>query len=200
MSSAASDRRADAVTLGILAGGQGTRLGGIDKAWLQRDGVPQVVRIAKRLRPEVDATLVSSNGDPAAFAACGLAVVADAHADAGPLAGLQALAAACRTPWLLSVPVDVVNLNDCLLRSLRAAGRPGACVVDAEGVQPLLALWDVAVLRQAASDALADRNYAVQALHQRIGSHAVRLADVRLGNLNTPADLTLAGVVLPEAG
>ena len=33
-------------TLGILAGGRATRLGGTDKAWLRRDGVPQVVRIS----------------------------------------------------------------------------------------------------------------------------------------------------------
>jgi len=36
------------VTLGILAGGRASRLGGRDKAWLQRDGVPQVLRIARR--------------------------------------------------------------------------------------------------------------------------------------------------------
>ena len=28
------------VTLGLIAGGRATRLGGIDKAWLLRDGVP----------------------------------------------------------------------------------------------------------------------------------------------------------------
>ena len=57
-----------------------------------------------------------------------------------------------------------------------------------------------AEIRQCKSRLDAELGEDVQALHQRIGSHAVRLADVRLGNLNTPADLTLAGVVLPEAG
>ena len=36
------------LTLGILAGGRGSRLGGRDKAWLQRGGIPQVLRIAQR--------------------------------------------------------------------------------------------------------------------------------------------------------
>lgn len=187
------------VTLGILAGGCGSRLGGIDKAWLERDGVAQVVRIARRLERDVDAVLVSSNGDAAAFARHGLDVVADdpAHRDAGPLAGLHALENACPTPWLLSVPVDVVDLNDCLLRSLRAAGAPGAFVVDADGVQPLLALWDAARLRTAVDAALDAGERSAQALHRRIGNHAVRLADVRLGNLNTPEDLVRAGIGLP---
>lgn len=188
------------LTLGILAGGRGSRLGGVDKAWLQRDGVAQVVRIARRLEREADALLVSSNGDAAAFARHGLDVVADdpLHRDAGPLAGLRALAAACTTPLLLTVPVDVVNLNDCLLRSLRAAGTPGAFVVDADGVQPLLALWDVARLRTAVDAALDAGEHSAQALHRCIGNHAVSLADVRLGNLNTPEDLAQAGVQLPE--
>ena len=51
-----------ALTLGILAGGRATRLGGRDKAWLQRDGVPQVVRIARRFDAECGVNdLVRSN-------------------------------------------------------------------------------------------------------------------------------------------
>ena len=59
MTRAAADARQ--VTLGLLAGGQGTRLGGVDKAWLLRDGQPQVVRLAA-LFPAVSEVLVSSNG------------------------------------------------------------------------------------------------------------------------------------------
>ena len=185
------------VTLGILAGGRGTRLGGIDKAWLTRAGVPQVRRIVDRLRDQVDAVLLSSNGDAARFAGLHVQVVSDAHADAGPVAGLHALATACTSEWLLSVPVDVVDLDGCLLHSLRAAGAPGAHVVDADGVQPLLALWPAAALRDAAADAIARGALSVQALQRELGLHAVPL-DLRLGNLNTPADLAAAGVAMPE--
>src|SRR5690606_30658243 len=54
---------AAATTLGLLAGGRATRLGGADKAWLVKDGVPQVLRLARRVRDEVDAVLVSANRD-----------------------------------------------------------------------------------------------------------------------------------------
>ena len=38
----------DAITLGILAGGRASRLGGRDKAWLQRNGVPVEMYIYPR--------------------------------------------------------------------------------------------------------------------------------------------------------
>lgn len=185
------------VTLGIVAGGQATRLGGIDKAWLQRDGEAQVLRLRRRLQPEVDAVLVSANRDLPRYHAHGLATVPDRHPDLGPLGALDALADATRTPWLLTVPVDVVDVNDCLLRSLAAAGDSGAYAVDADGVQPLLALWPVQALRVAATQAMAERRLAVRELQQRIGMAAVDFPAFRLGNLNTPQDLRDAGIRLP---
>lgn len=188
---------ADQVTLGILAGGQGTRLGGIDKAWLQRDGEAQVLRLQRRLRPEVGAVLVSANRDPQRYLAHGLTAVPDRRPQFGPLAGLDALADAARTPWLLSVPVDVVDVNDCLLRSLAAAGDAGAFVVDADGPQPLLALWPVPALRSAAAQAIAEGRLAVQALQQRLRMQPIAFPGFRLGNLNTPNDLRAAGMQAP---
>ena len=55
--SAAPALPADSVTLGLLAGGRGSRLGGIDKAWLERDGVPQVLRLARRFPGETGPVL-----------------------------------------------------------------------------------------------------------------------------------------------
>ena len=40
---------APGITVGILGGGRATRLGGADKAWLIRDGQPQVLRLARRV-------------------------------------------------------------------------------------------------------------------------------------------------------
>ena len=109
------------VTLGILAGGRGSRLGGRDKAWLMRDGVPQVVRIARRFEGECTAVLVSANRDLPRHAAHGLRAVVDRIADRGPLGGIEALASACETPWLLTMPVDLVDPGDGLLRTLASA-------------------------------------------------------------------------------
>ena len=184
----------DAITLGILAGGRATRLGGRDKAWLERAGKPLVLALARRLAPEVDATLVSANRNPEHYLSHGLRPIHDRIAGIGPLGGLEALAAACRTPWLLTVPVDVVDVNDCLLRSLRAAGPRGAWAEDDDGPQPLVALWPVETLRTEAADAAASGDFAVHALQARMGMAPVRLAGLRFGNLNTPGDLAAAGI------
>ena len=137
------------ITLGILAGGRATRLGGLDKAWLQRNGTPQVLRWRNRFAEEVSATVVSANRDLPRYHAVGLQAVADdAAADTGPLAGLAALAAVCRTPWLLTVPVDLVGVNECLLPTLVAeCAADGAYACDDDGTQPLVALWRAGQLR-----------------------------------------------------
>lgn len=185
---------ADATTLGLLAGGRATRLGGLDKAWLERDGTAQVLRLAGRVRDEVDAVLVSANRSLERYAAAGLEAVRDRRPDLGPLGGLDALAAACATPWLLTLPVDLVSVNDCLLRSLRAAGGQGAWAEDDDGRQPLVALWRVDALRAALPAALESGNLAVRGLQARLGMVPVRFEGLRFGNLNTPADLAAAGV------
>ena len=189
----------DDITLGLIAGGTGSRLGGADKAWLQRGGVPQVLRLAKRLSGETTSVLVSANRDFARYAEVGLMAIPDRHAGIGPIAGLDALANACTTPWLLTVPVDLVDVNDCLLRSLAAAGGEGAFAIDDDGAQPLVALWRVDALREAVSRALAANEIAVHALQARIGMADVRFAGFRFGNLNTPGDLDAAGIEAPGA-
>ncbi|HET8818974.1 MAG TPA: NTP transferase domain-containing protein [Xanthomonadaceae bacterium] len=182
-------------TLGILAGGAATRLSGRDKAWLERDGIPQVLRLRRRFQGRVDAFIVSANAGAERYRAHGITVVPDGVRGAGPMAGLSALAGACTTPWLLTLPVDLVDCNDCLLPTLRSmAGDAGAWAEDDEGPQPLVALWRVATLRDAARRALRDGAYSVRDLQARYGMRGVRLAGVRFGNLNTPADLARAGV------
>ena len=184
-----------ALTLGILAGGRATRLGGRDKAWLQRDGVPQVVRIARRFDAECGAVLVSANRDLSRYAEHGLRAVADEVADIGPLGGIDMLCAHCETPWLLTMPVDIVDANDCLLRTLANAGDDGAVADDGDGLQPLVALYRVEALREAVAAAIAAGDFSVQAMQQRMALARVRFAGLRFGNLNTPADLAAAGIV-----
>jgi molybdopterin-guanine dinucleotide biosynthesis protein A len=180
-------------TLGILAGGRATRLGGRDKAWMERDGVPQVLRIARRF-PDAARVLASANRDHARYRDAGIEPIADRTADAGPLGGVEALARACTDDWLLTLPVDLVGFNECLLPSLHAAaGATGAWARDEDGPQPLVALWPVPALRAAAADALAAGRLSVQALQADMRMAEVRFAGVRFGNLNTPDDLRAAG-------
>jgi len=183
-------------TLGLLAGGRATRLGGLDKAWLQRDGVPQVLRWRERFARDVAATLVSANRDLPRYRAAGLDVVEDARAaDIGPLAGLSALAGACRTRWLLTVPVDLVDVDGQLVQALaRESAGDGAFACDDDGMQPLVAVWRVAALRPAVAAAIDRGDGAVHALQGQLDMAAVHFRGIRFGNLNSPGDLAAAGV------
>lgn len=185
-----------AVTLGILAGGEGSRLGGRDKAWLERDGEALVVLLARQMASQVDAVLVSANRNPERYLSHGLRAIHDRVPGIGPLGGLDALAGACRSPWLLTLPVDLLAVPEDLLDRLVDAG-PGAYAEDEDGSQPLVALWRTAALREAAEAAIASTDHAVHAMQAKLGMAGVRFPGVRFGNLNSPADLAAAGIVVP---
>ncbi|KLJ02173.1 molybdopterin-guanine dinucleotide biosynthesis protein MobA [Luteimonas sp. FCS-9] len=186
---------AASLTVGVIAGGRGSRLGGLDKAWLEQDGMPQVLRWRARFAPHAARFVVSANRSLERYAACGIETVVDRTPDAGPMSGLDALAAAADTPWLLTLPVDLRDADARLLPMLALlAGETGACAQDDDGVQPLVALWPTAALRAGAADALARGDYAVRGLQRRLGVRVVRLEGVRFGNLNTPDDLIDAGI------
>ena len=189
------------IALGILAGGRGTRLGGCDKAWIVRGGVTQVQRLAQRFERDVSQVLVSANRDLARIESLGYVAVPDRMPDLGPIGGLDALATACTTSWMLTVPVDLVFVNDFLVATLESAtiesaGGQGASIEDDDGVQPLVALWNVEALRAALASRDAD-DLAIQSLQQKMSMSRIRLEGVRFGNLNTPDDLAAAGATLP---
>ena len=186
----------DTLTVGLLAGGRATRLGGLDKAWLLRDGVAQVERLHARLAPHAARVLVSANRDLPRYADAGIEAVPDRHPDCGPLSGLDALAAAATAPWLFTLPVDALHIEASVLsRLIDAAGDTGASAEDDDGLQPLVALWPVAALRAAVADALAGDDFSVRGLQRALDMRTVRFAQVRFGNLNTPGDLARAGVI-----
>jgi len=164
---------------------------------MERGGIPQVLRWRRRFANETGALLVSANCHLSRYAGEGLRAIQDRlTGDLGPIAGLDALLHECRTPWLLTLPVDLVGVNDCLLPGLCSArGGHGSFAIDAEGPQPLVALWRVEPALAALPTAITRDNGAVHALQAALGMVAVRFEGVRFGNLNTPEDLFAAGAV-----
>lgn len=179
----------------VLAGGQGSRLGGVDKAFVTLAGQPLLAHVLARLRPQLHAIALSANGDPARFAAYGLPVLPDgAFVGKGPLAGVAAGLAWAQTSGataLLTVPVDTPFIPRTLVQALS----PAPAVATWQGRQHhLVALWPVDLLP------------CLIALLERPGAYKVRdalalrptrqiafssLNDPFL-NLNTPADIAAA--------
>jgi len=123
----------------VLAGGQGRRMGGVDKGLQLLDGRPMVARAIERLAPQVEAIVVNANQNLDAYRAFGYPVVRDAVGGfAGPLAGLHAGLQAARTAYVVTVPCDSPFLPKDLVARLGAALEANAAqlAVAKTGAQP----------------------------------------------------------------
>ena len=177
-----------AITLGILAGGRASRLAGVDKATVAFRGETLLQRTLAAMRRDGEPCLLSHR---APVAVPGLRVIHDLRAgQPGPLAGLEALLDAARTPWLLSVPVDLADIPVGLGATLRAraAGEEATVIRDADGLQPLVALWPVAAALRAVRAALDAGERSVRAMLATMPHAVLDIAPARFGNLTTPAD------------
>jgi len=106
----------------VLAGGQGRRMGGVDKGLQALEGRPMVAWAIERLAPQVDTLVVNANQNLEAYRAFGYPVVSDAVGGfAGPLAGLHAGLQATHTALAVTVPCDSPFLPTDLVARLRAA-------------------------------------------------------------------------------
>ena len=91
----------------VLAGGRGSRMGGIDKGLQNHLGIPLALHAMQRLSPQVGPMMINANRNLGAYEAFGVPVWPDAIADyAGPLAGFLAGLEHCETPYLVTVPCD----------------------------------------------------------------------------------------------
>lgn len=111
----------------VLAGGMGSRMGGVDKGLQPWRGRPLAAHVLEALRPQVARLLVSANRNLDAYAAFGHPVLPDPPGldFAGPLAGMLAgLQAAPDDAWLLTAPCDCPRLPPDLAERLLAAARP----------------------------------------------------------------------------
>jgi molybdenum cofactor guanylyltransferase len=110
----------------ILAGGRGSRMGGVDKGLQNFNGLPLAQHTLMRLQPQVGSVMINANRNLATYAAFGADVWPDSLADyAGPLAGFLAGLARCKTPYMLTAPCDTplfaTNLVARLATALRHA-------------------------------------------------------------------------------
>lgn len=189
----------------VIAGGQSTRMGQ-DKALLVLDGVPLVERVLSRLRIQVDAVIISGNGDGARFPK-GIDVVADRLSGPGtPLAGLEAVLAhghAAGFDAVVTVPTDTPFLPLDLVRRLAEGGHDTGAAIARSGGQDhyLTGIWTTAmapaVSRMVAQGELVRmRDMAVRAAAAQVAWPA--LPHDPFFNINTPDDLAEATRMLRE--
>jgi molybdopterin-guanine dinucleotide biosynthesis protein A len=114
----------------VLAGGRGTRMGGVDKGLQNHQGMPLALHALLRLQLQVGSVIVNANRNLAAYEAMGAPVWPDPLADyPGPLGGLLAGLEHCETPYLVTVPCDTPNFpEDLVARLAQGLAEAGADV------------------------------------------------------------------------
>jgi molybdopterin-guanine dinucleotide biosynthesis protein A len=117
------------ITSLVLAGGRGSRMGGVDKGLQNFNGMPLALHTLTRLQMGggVGEIMVNANRNLAAYESFGVAVWPDGLADyPGPLAGFLTGLERCETPYLLTVPCDTpllpLDLAQRLADALEAQG------------------------------------------------------------------------------
>ncbi len=134
----------------VLAGGQGRRMGGVDKGLVDFAGSPMVEHVIARLAPQVGAMVINANQNADRYASFGHPVVADAIGDfAGPLAGLHAGLCAAATTHVVTSPCDSpflpLDLVARLAAALDAANAELAVARTGDQPHPVFALAAVSV-------------------------------------------------------
>lgn len=152
----------EAITAVILAGGRGSRMGGVDKGLQNFNGIPLVLHTLMRLSPQVGSLMINANRNLSAYESFGVDVWPDSTGMgefAGPLAGFVTAMERCETPYLLTVPCDtplfptdlVTRLSEAMTRehadfAVAAAieegqlrPQPVFCLMSTDMLQSLLA-------------------------------------------------------------
>lgn len=184
------------VTGGILAGGRGLRMGGVDKGLMLHDGRELVAHMVERLQPQVKSIVISANRNVDRYARFGCPVYTDAKDGfLGPLAGIARLLGEIDTPFLVTTPCDTPEFPRDLVQQLLACqaltGADAVVAHDGEQRQFLFALYR-RELADAAANALESGERAVWRWQEEL-----KLAEARLvisgpgafANMNTKADL-----------
>lgn len=148
------------VTGVVLAGGRGTRMGGVDKGLQLYGNTPLAQHALRRLQAQVGTVLINANRNLAQYQSFAVPVVSDTVPDfAGPLAGFVTAMAHCQTPYLVTVPCDtpqfpldlVARLGQAMAQQDADVAMASALETQADGTsawyrQPVFCLLKVALL------------------------------------------------------
>ncbi len=150
---------APAITGLILAGGRGSRMGGVDKGLQNFRGLPLAKQALMRLQQQslpLQEVMINANRNLAAYESLGVAVWPDSiDGFAGPLAGFLTGLERCETPLLLTVPCDSplfpLDLVERLVKALhdQDADMAMAAAPEADGTvrpQPVFCLLKLDLL------------------------------------------------------
>lgn len=104
----------------ILAGGAGTRAGGVDKGLVRWHDKPLIEYVLNRLAPQTGQLLISCNRNAEIYSSYGQTIQDQRSDFQGPLAGIEAARDAISTPYILVCACDTPLLPTNLCERLQS--------------------------------------------------------------------------------
>ncbi|MCJ8140256.1 molybdenum cofactor guanylyltransferase MobA [Falsirhodobacter halotolerans] len=173
----------------VLAGGEGRRMGGADKALLRLNGATLADHVIGRLASQVAVMAVSYNGDSGRFS---LPVLPDAMAGQGPMAGILAglrWARAMGADRMATAATDTPFFPADLVARLAEAEAPVALAAGPDRLHATFGLWTPARLPELEA-AMQDGERSIRRIAGRLGMVEVSFPDdAAFFNINTAKDL-----------
>jgi molybdopterin-guanine dinucleotide biosynthesis protein A len=182
----------------ILAGGQGRRMGDVDKGLQAFRGYALVEWAIARLKPQVAEILINANQNQDRYEVYGYKVISDLVPDyAGPLAGLHSALSSASHDLVLTVPCDSpflpTDLAQRLYAALRGASADVAVACTGDRAHPVFCLVRRALLAHL-SDFLQQGGRKIDAWYADLKFVEVAFDDQpdAFANFNTLAELNAA--------
>lgn len=183
------------ITVVILAGGMGRRMGGSDKGLVTYKNTTLVEHVIEGIARQTDNILINANRNTETYAQFGYPVVEDTLSDfQGPLAGFYAAMGVAKTDYILTLPCDGPFIVDHYLQSmltgLNQSGSEMVIASDGERLQPVYALLPIA-LKSSLYQYLQEGERKIDKWYQRHQYSLVEFAEQErlFTNINTPEDI-----------
>lgn len=182
----------------LLAGGQGRRMGGVDKGLQLLRGKPMAQHVIERFAPQVDELLINANQNIEQYQSLGYRIIPDAIGGfVGPLAGLHRGLSEAAHPLVVTAPCDSPFLPLDLVAQLKAAldANNAELAVAKTGDQPhpVFSLCKKSVL-PSLNTFLEDGGRKIDLWYSQLKVVEVQFADeAAFRNINTREELAASG-------
>jgi molybdenum cofactor guanylyltransferase len=174
----------------ILAGGEGRRMGGRDKGWLDLNGEPLIQQVIQRLQPQVREIVISANRNIDLYETLPFPIIRDSTPFLGPLGGIAACLRTINSEYAVVVPTDAPLIpSDLVQRLYEFAPAPLVLCRDETRLQPLFGLYHRSLAESIDAFLLGgDRKLGLWC--EQHNPQIVTISDTSgFTNLNTPQDI-----------
>lgn len=105
------------ITLAILAGGKATRMGGVNKAMIEYDGIPLIKRVHSTLSPLFSEVIIIANSS-SSFGIPETKIYSDIIQNAGPLGGIHTALRVSTNPFVFVTSCDLPFASNSIAQKL----------------------------------------------------------------------------------